>query len=251
MIPATILGNAELYQGEACAIIQQLAGRDVDAIFTDPPYSSGGMMRGDRIQDVHTKYVNSDSESGHALKAFSGDTRDQFGYWFWVSVWMSGLQGLLKPGGLVGLFTDWRQLPVTVAALQSGGFVWRGIVNWHKPSARPVQGRFTNACEYMVWGTNGPRELAGSVYPGLVSVNAPRGEDRDHITQKPVELLEAICKIVPDGGLVMDPFMGSGTTGVACMNLGLKFIGVELDRHSFDAAATRIENAQRQARMFA
>ena len=52
-------------------------------------------------------------------------------------------------------------------------------------------------------------------------------------------------------GTVLDPFMGSGTTGVACMNLGRKFIGIEIEPRYFDIACERIENAQRQARMFA
>lgn len=136
-------------------------------------------------------------------------------------------------------------------ALQSGGLVWRGILPWHKPAARPVQGRFTNACEYMVWGTNGPRELDGTVYPGFVSVPPPRGEDRDHITQKPVELMEAVVKIAKPGGIVLDPFMGSGTTGVACMHLGRRFVGIEIDQHSFDAACRRLDDSQRQVQLFA
>jgi DNA modification methylase len=52
-------------------------------------------------------------------------------------------------------------------------------------------------------------------------------------------------------GVALDPFMGSGTTGVACMNLGRKFIGIELERKYFDIACERIENAQRQGRLTA
>ncbi len=57
------------------------------------------------------------------------------------------------------------------------------------------------------------------------------------------------CSFVPDG-TVLDPFMGSGTTGVACMNLGRKFIGIEIEPKYFDIACERIENAQRQQKMF-
>lgn len=243
------IGDATLYHGDCLEILPALSG--IDAVLTDPPYSSGGMMRGDRMQDVHTKYVQTDSESGFALPAFSGDTRDQLGYWFWVSLWLGKLRDATVPGGIVGLFTDWRQLPVTAAALQSGGLVWRGIVPWHKPNGRPTQGRWSNTCEYLVWGTNGPRTLDGSPFPGFYQERSPHVVEREHITQKPLSIICDLVKIVPKGGMVVDPFMGSGTTGVACSSMGRKFIGIEIERKYFDIACERIENAQRQARMFA
>jgi site-specific DNA-methyltransferase (adenine-specific) len=164
---------------------------------------------------------------------------------------VSELRRVLKPGAVCGMFTDWRQLPVTTSALQAGGFVWRGIVIWHKPAARPTQGRFTNACEYLVWGTNGPRELDGGALPGLYTINPPRGEDREHITQKPVELMTKLLQVAPAGGLVIDPFMGSGTTGVACIDTSRAFIGVEQEPKHFETALERISQAQKQQRLFA
>jgi site-specific DNA-methyltransferase (adenine-specific) len=80
-------------------------------------------------------------------------------------------------------------------------------------------------------------------------INAPRTANEHHPTEKPVQLMGAIIKWT--SGLVLDPFMGSGTTGVACMNLGRKFIGIEIEPKYFDIACERIENAQRQVRMFA
>jgi DNA modification methylase len=75
-----------------------------------------------------------------------------------------------------------------------------------------------------------------------------------HPTQKPAALMEWLIKKVPatrGPAQVLDPFMGSGTTGVACMNLGRKFIGIEIEPKYFDIACRRIEDAQRQVRMFA
>jgi site-specific DNA-methyltransferase (adenine-specific) len=71
----------------------------------------------------------------------------------------------------------------------------------------------------------------------------------EHKSQKPLRLMEELLSRVD--GLVLDPFMGSGTTGVACMNLGRKFIGIEIEPKYFDIACERIENAQRQQRLFA
>jgi site-specific DNA-methyltransferase (adenine-specific) len=247
----TEIGNATLYHGDALKVLAEMPDASIDYALTDPPYSSGGMIRGDRIQDVHTKYVNTDSDSGHLLQSFSGDNRDQLGYWFWVSLWVGELRRILVPGAICALFCDWRQLPVTTTALQSGGFVWRGIVAWHKPAARPTQGRYSNACEYVVWGTNGPRKLDGSAFPGFYTCHPPRGEERDHITQKPVELMEKLLAAAPIGGTVIDPFMGSGTTGVACAITGHRFIGVEQEKKHFDSACVRIDHGQRQGRLFA
>ena len=78
-----------------------------------------------------------------------------------------------------------------------------------------------------------------------------RGEDNTHPTVKPQELMKYLCRLVtPKGGTVLDPFMGSGTTGVACMNLSRKFIGIEVDPKYFDIACERIKQAQRQIKMF-
>jgi site-specific DNA-methyltransferase (adenine-specific) len=240
------IGLATLYCGDALHALHGLPDGAADLLLTDPPYSSGGMMRGDRMQDVHTKYVQGDSESGNALPAFSGDSRDQLGYWFWVSMWLAETRRVTAAGGIGALFSDWRQLPVTISALQAGGFVWRGIVPWHKPNARPTQGRWTNACEYVAWGTNGPRTLAGSPLPGMYSASAPPASEREHITQKPLSVIADLVRIAPAGGAVLDPFMGSGTTGVAAVQSGRRFIGVELSAEYFDIACRRIEDAQRQ-----
>lgn len=236
-----------LHQGDALAFLASLPSASVDAVITDPPYSSGGMVRGDRMQDVHTKYVQTDSLSGNAMEAFSGDSRDSFGYWFWCSVWLGACQRVLKPGGIAALFTDWRQLATTVGGIQSGGYVFRGIVPWYKPSARPVQGRWANACEYVVWGTNGPRPLdimGAKAFPGFYQANVPKGDDREHLTQKPLSVMRELVQVVPRGGVVLDPFMGSGTTGVAAVLEGREFVGAEMNEHYYDVATRRIQTAR-------
>lgn len=240
--------RVQLYQGDALAVLAALPDASVDALVTDPPYSSGGAFRGDRTQDVHTKYVNSDSTSGNALEAFSGDTRDARGYLYWCALWLSEAMRVVRPGGVCAMFTDWRQLPTTTDAIQAGGWVWRGIVPWHKPAGRPVQGRWANSCEYVAWGTNGPRDLLaldGSALPGFYQANSPR--ERDHITQKPIEVMRELVKIVPRGGVILDPFMGSGTTGVAALIEGRRFVGVELTPHFAEVAERRIRHAAGQA----
>ena len=75
--------------------------------------------------------------------------------------------------------------------------------------------------------------------------------EKHHPTTKPIELMRWSVEWMGQPRTILDPFMGSGTTGVACMQLGRKFIGIEIERKYFDIACERIDNAQRQARMFA
>ena len=63
-------------------------------------------------------------------------------------------------------------------------------------------------------------------------------------------MLGQLCEVIPDAGTILDPFMGSGTTGVACANLGRKFIGIEIEPKYFDIACERIEAAYAQGRLF-
>jgi site-specific DNA-methyltransferase (adenine-specific)/modification methylase len=81
-------------------------------------------------------------------------------------------------------------------------------------------------------------------------VKCPKGMDKTHPCEKPVALMEWCLGFLPDAETILDPFMGSGTTGVACVNLGRKFSGIELDPDYFDIACKRIEEAYRQPRLF-
>lgn len=236
--------RATLYGGDALAVLAALPAASVDAVITDPPYSSGGMVRGDRAAATTTaKYARSTTQARYedAGLGFTGDNRDQRAYGYWCALWLAECLRITKPGGVCMLFTDWRQLPVTTDALQSGGWVWRGIVPWVKPSARPMSGRFTSQCEYVAWGSAGPRaiDLSDPSLPGFYQAMPVR--DREHLTQKPLSIMRDLVKIAPKGGVVLDPFMGSGTTGVAATHEGRSFLGVELAPHYQQVARERIE----------
>lgn len=236
----------EIHHGDALRVLPTLPAGSVDAVITDPPYSSGGAFRSDRTQTVHAKYVSSYSLAGHQLAGFSGDNRDQRGYLAWSTMWLSECLRLLTPGGVCAVFTDWRQLPTTSDALQAAGLVWRGIVVWAKPNGRRVQGRWANTCEYLVWGTNGPRPL--DALPGALVghyvYSIPAAKDRHHPTEKPLDLMRQLVQIVPPGGTILDPFAGSGTTGVAALAEGRGFIGIELSDHYHRIAEARLAAVQ-------
>ena len=236
-------GQAVMYRGNCLGIIPTLPKGSIDAVITDPPYSSGGMMRGDRTGSTRSKYQSSGKLiTEHA--SFSGDNLDQRSYLEWARMWLSLALYVTKPGGVAITFSDWRQLPTATDALQVAGWVWRGIVPWDKINARPMPNRFRAQCEFAPWASNGPRDFTreGATYhPGVLSECPPYNAKRQHSTQKPVGIMETLCKIVVEGETVLDPFSGSGTTGVACLRTGRRFIGMELDPGNFEIACKRIE----------
>ena len=75
-------------------------------------------------------------------------------------------------------------------------------------------------------------------------------ESAQHPTQKPLSIMRRSILQFPDAATILDPFMGSGTTGVACASLGRRFIGIEIDPGYFDIACRRVEAEYRQPRMF-
>jgi site-specific DNA-methyltransferase (adenine-specific) len=210
-------------------------------VIADPPYNSGGRTASERRgQTARGKYVSGDAK--HELADFTGDNRDQRGFLSWLSLVLSECLRVSVDGGHLLVFTDWRQLPVTSDALQVAGWTWQGSLVWNKPISRPRRGGFKASAEYILWGTNGTFDSSRELYlPGSFSASQPRGKQRRHITQKPVEgLLEELVQIAPAGGTVLDPFAGSGSTGVAALQQGRSFVGVELSEHYHGIAAERL-----------
>lgn len=224
-----------IYHGEALRLLRDLPRESVDMVLTDPPYSSGGQFRGDRSQRTGDKYQQSDAAD---LPDFIGDNRDQRSHGYWMTLWLDECRQITKPGGICAMFTDWRQLPTASDAIQAGGWVWRGIAVWAKPGARPQLGRFSSQTEFIVWGTNGPREIKGTAAPGWFMCSAP--SDRVHMTQKPVDMLRWALSLCKPGDLVLDPFMGSGSTLRAAKDCGLRAIGCEVSEEWCEHGASQL-----------
>jgi site-specific DNA-methyltransferase (adenine-specific) len=218
--------------------------RKVDAVIADPPYSSGGLFAGARKKDPIEKYILTGTKKTYAT--FSGDCRDQRSFTFWSMTWMARALSCTREGGLLLCFSDWRQLPSMTDAIQAGGWVWRGIIPWDKTEGvRPQMGWFRAQCEYILSATNGAmsQERAKKLnkcLPGIFRENVGSRTKR-YPTGKPVSLLESLLGSTLHGETVLDPYMGSGTTGIACLKTGRKFIGIEMDRGYFDIARERIE----------
>jgi len=234
-----------LHHGDALRWLTTLPANSADALITDPPYSSGGLTAGERKADPSVKYTN----GGQARQwtTFSGDNRDQRAQLQWMLLWLSECHRILREGAPVCLFTDWRQLPLTTDALQCAGYTWRGIIVWDKTeSVRPQPGRPRAQAEYIVWGSKGPMPTTRNapVFPGVIRQIVLQ-KDKRHMTGKPTPLMRQlvhICERRPDGsgGLILDPFAGSGTTLVAAALEGFRSAGCELSDLYYDIARQRL-----------
>jgi site-specific DNA-methyltransferase (adenine-specific) len=228
-------GRVELYHADALDVLPHIAAGSVDAMVTDPPYSSGGFTRSDKNATPETKYTQSGQRDQWAT--FSGDNRDALAFAYWCDLWMRLAVNTLRRGGYALTFTDWRQLPTVANIVQAAGLVWRGIVAWDKSegSRAPHKGYFRHQCEYVVWSTLGPCLKAehDGPYPGCLRHSIKHSEKR-HMTGKPSALMSDLLRICKPGETVLDPFGGSGMTGVAAVRRGLRFIGIERDPHYFE-----------------
>lgn len=222
--------------------IRFLGGMDpdsVDCVLTDPPYSNGGLFRNQRNRSTSKKIQSTGTVD---LKPdFFGDCRDQRSLEKWCSYWMGECWRVLRPGGMLMCFIDWRNLAAVIDAIQVAGFTYRGVFCWNKANARPQKGIFRNDTEFVVYGTKGDVIQQERYAKGYLECTPVPTKKRIHSTEKPVELLERLLCFVPDGGMVVDPFAGSGAVGEACHNLGIRFSGSELSEEYAALANSRLE----------
>jgi site-specific DNA-methyltransferase (adenine-specific) len=226
--------SVTIYHGDMFDILPTLSG--IGAVITDPPYSSGGAFRGDRAMQTTAKYVNGDTAAYRP--EFAGDNRDQRSFLAWCALWMNAARMASNPNAVMCSFIDWRQLPVLTDAVQAGGWTWRGLATWWKPGIRMVRGSFSSSAEYVVYATNGPSK---SDFDGAVQnvFKCAPAAGKEHIAQKPLDVMQWVISVVAPSSLILDPFMGSGSTLIAAKSKGHRAIGIEVDERYCEIAARR------------
>lgn len=232
-------------QGDALDVLRRLPDACVDAVCTDPPYSSGGQFRGDRAKKTSEKYVDGDRLTQY--EDFAGDTRDQRGFIAWSALWLSECLRVAKDDAILQVFTDWRQLPAMTDAVQAGGWIWRGVLPWDKTeAARPTLGGYRSQCEFVVWATKGSLALRAHLpaAPGVIRA-ASRDAEKIHMAAKPVGVLLDLLSVVQADAVVLDPYLGSGSSGVAALRSGRRVIGIEIEETWAKTARERIAAEER------
>ena len=242
MVPHFQSDGVLLYHGDALSIISSLDTHSVDAVLTDPPYSSGGVTLGARQADPAQKYQSSGTKRQYP--PMLGDAKDQRSWIMWCTLWFGECWRISREGAPLMVFTDWRQLPALSDAVQAAGWKWLGIVPWDKRSARPQIGKFRQQCEYVLFAVKG-RFIAHTqtCLPGLYAYPVIAAQ-KVHLTSKPVELIEELLAVTAPQAKVLDPFMGGGSVGEACIRTGNDYIGIELSPEYFDISRKRLESVQ-------
>lgn len=217
-----VIGNAVLWLGDCRDILPTLP--KVDAVITDPPYGigadKGAAIGGTDASGRYTRRPKQYQGGWDAERPAADDFDAILERGKVAVVWGGNYFADLLPQG--GRWLFWDKLN-SMPSYSDGEMAWTNI--------RGASVKKFTACNN-----------------GLASL---RDGERVHPTQKPVALMEWCLSFVPDARTILDPFMGSGTTGVACMNLGRSFIGIEREPKYFDIACRRIDDAQRQERLFA
>ena len=233
--------GASIIHGDLLHILPRFPDGLFGGIITDPPYASGAADQNARQQSTGAKY--SSMKGKNPFPDFEGDAKDQRSWTHWMAEWLTEARRVCAPGAPICMFIDWRQLPSMTDALQWAGWIWRGVLVWDKTNSRPQRGRFRQQAEFVVWGSNGhmPADRKASVLPGVFRQSMPPFSKRIHQTEKPLEVMRDIVKIVEPGGIVLDPFAGAGTTVLAAKLEEHPAVGIELSPHYAAAALKRIE----------
>lgn len=229
--------NVQLVHGDCNAAMKALVkqGVKVDAIITDPPYNISKANNFSTMKTAKRQGVD-------------------FGEWdkgFDLISWLDIADKLLKDGGNIVIFNSFLNIGNIAKALESRGYAIKDLIRWIKPNPMPrnMSCRFVSDYELAIWCVKGKKKwtfnnTSGSYLRPEIRCPSPNGKERlGHPTQKPVCLMETLVKILTNPeDVVLDPFMGSGSTGVACIRQNRHFIGIELDEKYYNMSYKRIFN---------
>ena len=223
--------HVTIYHGDTLDVLAELE-ISVDAVVTDPPYASG------------TRTEASKSSSGAMLRAgrFSDrpielDQMTTTGFVWLMRAVGQAVRPMLPDGASFLSFIDWRQWPNLVGALETCNYRVQGMIVWDKGSMGLGNG-FRAQHELVCHASKGVPTIHDKGCGNVIT--HPRQAPDDHPSPKPEQVMQRLIEVVTvDRGVVLDPFMGSGTTLRAAKNIGRRAIGIELEERYCEIAAKR------------
>jgi site-specific DNA-methyltransferase (adenine-specific) len=222
------IGNATLYLGDCLEILPTLP--KVDAVITDPPYG----MKLDASYSNSTPNHKKGIWASKGYEAIVGDDKD-----FDATQYLTPLAGVHEQ--------FWWGANYYRRHIPEGGS-W---LVWDKRAGMPDFDYSLSEFELCWSRKKRHQRILRRRWFGLCGTETQDVRQRVHPSQKPIELIADCLQMAADAKVVLDPFMGSGSAGVAAVKLGRTFYGIEIHPPYFDIACQRIENAQRQTRLFA
>ncbi|MFA5431353.1 MAG: DNA methyltransferase [Candidatus Paceibacterota bacterium] len=246
-----------LYQGDSLKFLNELPEESVDMIFADPPYFlSSGSFTCQAGQMVSVKKGDWDLSNG---------TKKNFEF---HNDWIKACKRVLKPNGTIWISGTYHSIYQCGFALQSNDFHILNDISWFKPNASPnLSCRFFTAShENLIWARKDKKgkhtfnyelvknrewpedqmKKAGLQMRSVWSINTPKPTEKKfgkHPTQKPIDLLKRVVLASTNkGDVILDPFTGSSTTGLAAYFYGREFIGIDTEKDYLDLSIKRFED---------
>ena len=240
-----------LENGDCIELLKNLPDNSVDIVIADPPYN---ISQKDKV--LNRKTLSSKAmrrNSGVTLDFGEWDRKDEDEYYLFTETWLKECVRILKPKGWLysffstqrtGYFTDPR-----IGLFREYGIKYRTTITWHKTNPVPsvMKVNYLSSTEHIVVGSKGEAKIPNFLnqiymHNFFETPNASIYGETKHPTEKPISLIKWLIKTgSKEGDAVLDPFMGSGTTGIACKMLNRTFIGFELSREYFDIAEKRLK----------
>ena len=222
--------NIELWHGDCLELMKDIPSESIDMILTDPPYKTitGGDSNG--ANSVRPKGMLSGNR-----KLF------QYQNQITISEWIPELYRVAKKQSHIYIFTNVINLKNMLIESEKAGFQLHNVLCWEKNNCTPSQYYMKN-CEYILFLRKGKAKWINNIGDSKTvhKFNNIIG-NKYHPTEKPIDLLQFyITNSSSVDDIILDPFMGSGSTGVACKNLNRKFIGIEIDDTYYEIAKNRI-----------
>lgn len=220
----------KLYNGDCLEVASKMPDEIVDLVVTDPPYKlvQGGCtnhavkLKGSEVSQLKTGQV-------------FGNNSIKF------SQWIPEVYRLLKPDTHCYIMCNDRNLQELLNDGQKAGFELLNVLVWGKSKHSPNRYYLKN-CEFIVMFRKGKAKNINNMGTKQL-LQIPNVDNKKHPSEKPVDLMKILIENSSnEWDSVLDPFMGSGSTGVACKDLNRNFIGIELDKNYFEIAKKRIEN---------
>ncbi|WP_252714525.1 DNA-methyltransferase [Treponema phagedenis] len=214
--------NIELLHGDCLDFLPKIPDESIQSIITDPPYFLG---------------MTHNSQKGcfndlAICKPFYEKLFKEY-------------KRILKPDGCIYFFCDWRSYAFYYTLLDSVMQV-KNLLVWEK-HGRPSLNVYGSGHEFIMFSGKIKKSYITNIIDDVASFNIGARKtngEKIHPTQKPIELMEKfIFDSTDEGDVVLDSFMGSGTTGIACLNTNRRFIGMEIDDNYFNIAKNRLETA--------
>lgn len=223
--------SVTLYCGDCLEIMQAMQSSDVrfNAVITDPPYG--------------IKYQSNMRKASEQFEKIENDEEIN------SDEWIGDIKSVMTTDSALFMFTRWDVEHIWRATIENAGLNVKSQVIWYKPGGGmgDLYAQYAPDHENAIFAIQGKWKFPAMRPNSVYTFSHDPAVSYVHPSQKPVPLMErVVLDITRKSDLVLDPFMGSGTTGIACIKHGRGFVGVELNEKYFNSAVKRISDMARQ-----